>query len=424
MLTGFSIQNYKAFRQRASVDLRPLTIFFGFNSTGKSALMRVPAHISASVQNARERPLYLGSEAGRGASFQDIVSRGSVRPVINLRIKFRDCQAHYRIRSLPEYGREVVERLIVDRRDEPRLTIEWIPGVIAPRKPSSIYNCISGEEEFRQRILFDGLKPSLYSSERAPPALLDALSLLARNLQTAADDVHWLKALRSVPPRRESMSSGPGRVQPDGTGITQWLAQEYENDSDVHQVVSDWYRNATGHLLLIRKGSFLGSELFSIQLAPQSQPELGVDIADTGEGMGQVLPVVGLLALAMHRRLGRRPLLSIEHPELHLHSSTHPELAKLFCATAAIQRPPAIMIETHSESFLLGVQLEIAAGRLDPERVRLYWIRQEDGQASAEKIDFDEFGKPRDDNWPPGLYSETANQAREIVRARRERADT
>ncbi|HUW80902.1 MAG TPA: ATP-binding protein, partial [Acidocella sp.] len=40
VLTGFSIENYRAFARRQDIDIRPLTLFFGWNSGGKSALVR------------------------------------------------------------------------------------------------------------------------------------------------------------------------------------------------------------------------------------------------------------------------------------------------------------------------------------------------------------------------------------------------
>ena len=186
------------------------------------------------------------------------------------------------------------------------------------------------------------------------------------------------------------------------------------------QEVSKWYQRATQHRLAVRRGSFLGKELFSIVLSPIAGTSVEVEVVDTGEGMGQVLPVIGLLALAKHRQLGNAPILAIEHPELHLHPSAHAALAELFCSVAARKRPPTILVETHSENFMLSVQLAIVNQKLASDAVLVYWVRQsDDGSALIEKIEFDNFGRPKGDKWPPGVFSESVEQSRDLLLARR-----
>ena len=47
-LARFSVENYRAFVDRAEFALRPLTLLFGYNSAGKSALARLLPIIGAS----------------------------------------------------------------------------------------------------------------------------------------------------------------------------------------------------------------------------------------------------------------------------------------------------------------------------------------------------------------------------------------
>jgi hypothetical protein len=80
-------------------------------------------------------------------------------------------------------------------------------------------------------------------------------------------------------------------------------------------------------------------------------------------------------------------------------------------------------METHSENFLLRVQLAIVRGELAPEHVLVYWVRElEDGSGEAVRITFDELGRPEGDTWPPGVFSEDVEQARQIVLERRKRS--
>jgi predicted ATPase len=166
-----------------------------------------------------------------------------------------------------------------------------------------------------------------------------------------------------------------------------------------------------------------GEDHFSIVLAPLgAKSGVEVPIVDTGEGMAQVLSVIVLGSLAGTGRLGRDPVLAIEHPELHLHPAVHADLASFFCDLSHSASGPTVVIETHSENFLLRVQRAIAATEISPEHVVVHWVRGlEDGRSVVDTIVFDEAARPQGSGWPPGVFSEDTEQAKEILRLRRER---
>lgn len=113
---------------------------------------------------------------------------------------------------------------------------------------------------------------------------------------------------------------------------------------------------------------------YRIRLNPRARkPSFRIDLDDTGEGMVQVLPV--LVAAAIAAREGAGTILAVEEPESHLHPDAQSVLARFFCAIAAGNNAPTLVLETHSRVFLLAVQLGIAAGRLSPEHVGLAWDR-------------------------------------------------
>jgi hypothetical protein len=94
--------------------------------------------------------------------------------------------------------------------------------------------------------------------------------------------------------------------------------------------------------------------------------------------------------------------------------------AGFFCEIARREGAPRTLMETHSENFLLRVQLAIARGELPPERVLVYWVQElEDGSGQADPITFNELGQPVGDRWPPGVFSEDVEQARQLVLERR-----
>jgi AAA ATPase domain len=425
-IVGYSAGNYRAFGERTNIDFRPLTLLFGYNSAGKSALLRALPLLRDSALGMQSEPIALLSPAARGASFGDILSRFSNSPALSFELRWDDGEiraVEYVIRDLPDRRRQIVEKLtLFGSRRERLLAAEWIPqeekGAVSTRyKIFSIF-----QHDLEIDLRFRGLKPQFDAFESSAFAA-DLFIVLESLLDSFGDDVNWLHALRALPPRREVFTGVPNRVDPDGKGITQLLFYDDLVGGSVIEEVSKWYQSATKHRLDVRRGSFAGKELFSVVLSPIAGSSVEVELVDTGEGMGQVLPVIGLLALAKHHQLGKAPILAIEHPELHLHPSAHAALAELFCSVAAEkQRPATIIVETHSESFLLSVQLAIVNQKLASDKVAVYWVRQsDDGAALIDRIEFDDFGRPKGDNWPPGVFSENVEQSRNLLLARRAR---
>ncbi len=422
-VNSFRVINYKSFSTPTNVDLRPLTLVFGYNSSGKSALVRALPFLREAVLSAGSSPLPASSEAIRGATFADIKNHQSDYPVVAFSLGFDDEFSEYTfyIRDLPDKKTQVIEKFSVLSSDgSPLLTGEWNPGE-GPTGNIHSYVCqIKVEGQFRTETVtlrFDGVVPRIAGVFSYDTLIIPALNRLGVLLRKMAANVYWLKALRCTPPRREIFETVPERMNPDGSGATQLLAFDENQGGLVLSEVVDWYRHATDSEFAIRRGVFLGTELISSTLISQGDPN-GVALADTGEGISQVLPVLTLLGMAKHRKLGISPIISIEHPELHLHPSAHPELASFFCEAANIATPPRIIVETHSENFLLAIQLAIIQGRLPAERLCVYWVRPGQNGTLASQILFDELGRPLGDNWPPGLFNESSIQSRQIVVAR------
>jgi predicted ATPase len=122
-----------------------------------------------------------------------------------------------------------------------------------------------------------------------------------------------------------------------------------------------------------------------------------VNIADVGLGVSQILPVIVALLVAEPGQL-----VYIEQPEIHLHPRAQVALAEIFAEAA--NRGVRVVVETHSELFLMGIQALVAEDRLDPNAVKLHWFtRQADGSSKVTSADLDEMGAFG--NWPEDFGS-------------------
>ena len=122
-----------------------------------------------------------------------------------------------------------------------------------------------------------------------------------------------------------------------------------------------------------------------------------VNIADFGFGVSQVLPVLVALRVA---RPGQ--LVYIEQPEIHLHPRAVEGLAAVL-ADAAL-RDVRVVIETHSSLLLLAIQALVAEGKLPPEKVCLHWFRRDArGATRVESAELDRQGAYGD--WPEDFWN-------------------
>jgi len=103
-----------------------------------------------------------------------------------------------------------------------------------------------------------------------------------------------------------------------------------------------------------------------------------VSIADVGFGMSQSLPVaVALLAADPGE------LVYLEQPEIHLHPRAEYHLSQLI--HRAVMRGVQVVIETHSELLLLGLQTLVAANEFDKKKAMIHWIQRDKFGASILK---------------------------------------
>jgi hypothetical protein len=417
-LARLSVGNYRAFVDPVSLELRPLTLLFGYNSAGKSALLRLLAILGASSSPNQISPLALDAPAARGASFRDLLSRQSASPELTLGLEWRDAAAtlagEVDIRDIPERQLQLVERLkVMDGSDE--LEAMWSADPASLNRRVREYETTRADGQRGSLALaFQGLALAA-SPERSLQRFTDAL----RGMR---DRVHWLGSLRAVPQRVPQFGVPPGQISPDGSNAGDYLAHDSLAGGELVRRASAVFERATQHRLDVKRYALAGEERYSVVVSPiGASPAIEIPIVDTGEGLAQLLPVVVLGCLAELGRLPDDSILAVEHPELHLHPVAHAPLAEFFCGLAAQARPPTMLIETHSASFLLRVQIAIAKGDLSPELVVVHWIRALGRGSVVDTIKFDAAARPTGPGWPPGVFSEDLQQSRELLAIRKRR---
>ncbi len=118
-----------------------------------------------------------------------------------------------------------------------------------------------------------------------------------------------------------------------------------------------------------------------------------VNIADVGFGVPTALSVLVSLVTAKVWQA-----VYLEQPELHLHPRAQVKLADVLADAA--KRGVTLIAETHSSLLIRGIQTLVAKGELDPKLVKLHWFSRSeaDGATKITSADLDENGAFGD--WP------------------------
>jgi len=392
------VQRYRSFEHEQILPLRPITLLYGRNNAGKSALLRALSLMGASMVDGAQSALVMPRRPVGGAGFETLAWRGDAYDyTLTLGLGWKSGpvqQVRFTLDGGPERPSAVTELHVVDRNGH---TTAW-SGQMGSDAPLRSHG--------------DGTATEVQFSGLVPTAASPALATLRDHLINLRRRVHWLEGVRK-PPRRSILRTGiaPDCLSSSGGDVGELLVERQELLLDV----SKFYRELTpSRTLEVRVKAGVEYELM---LNPTATSSLAMNLLESGEGMIQVLPVLAIAALASRSDPpDSPPIVAIEEPESHLHPDAQAELARYLCRLVAGTHPPTFVLETHSRAFLLGVQLAVARGELASDRVCVAWIDQDArGGSSITAAGLTAAGQ-LDSSWPNAALTDDSRLAGEIIR--------
>lgn len=417
--------DYRCFVEQQEIELRPVTVVLGRNNAGKSALVRAPLVFSTGVRADSTSPLDLDKlDEQLVDSFESLLYGERPHGSLNFRMTTTDdvnsssVSCSVRIQNINEYRTQVVSELELES-SEHSVQLQWEPND-PPGEENTYTVTVDSRTYHGVAVVFGGIFPQgIETGEKVPEGIAAVIFNLAGFVRKNFDAIRYIGPFRERPARLHRL---PARMPND-------VGERGENTAGI--LASDAMRQ--GRRLIDELNAELGGNLLgwtvdiverggganSVILRSKDDETLEVNLADTGTGIAQALPIFVQRALDVLRPPKKPTLEIIEQPELHLHPAAHAPLADLYL-DAAERTNVRFLIETHSETFLLRLRRRIADQTVNPDAVAVYFVESAAGKASARKINIDSNGNL--DFWPEGVFSEDYDETRAIVNAQLKRA--
>lgn len=375
MIKRIRFKNYKAFSGDEVLEVKPITLIIGKNSSGKSSILKLFPMLSKILNNENREPLYLNNYGiSMGAEYSDLFYK---RQITGLELGV-EMDNNVSIQS--EY--------FVNERKVGIASIQTTRGPIAIK-----------------RDLLDD-KSNVYG-------MLDrqALQDLQIDPQNLKLKVHYIGPFRVQAPHSIVFQGFDDdlNVGYKGEGSYALLLNSYRSDKVLYNRVSDWMDQNLEKQRLRFSNASDNNGIFTLMVEREG---FSINATGVGQGLAQVLPIIVQSYLAEKGSVNL-----LEQPALHLHPAAHANVAKRL-GLSAKENQCTYIIESHSENILLGFRHLVAdrSCEFSKDDIAIYYVDQDENGSFLKLITLNENGDFSD--WPTGVFSESFEILRQINRMR------
>lgn len=406
-ISGLLVGNFKAIGTERDINVRPITVFIGANSSGKSTCIHALTALSQSLKLPNNtRALTLDDEQAHVhlGRFIEIVHSRSYNDSVKLGITIEDAKYYVpmdtdggafqqvtgRIRASFTFRcRRRTQEVIVDlaeyQTEHARFSVKMTPGGFQLRqfKPESKSATTTAPLVRRNAFVFDRAPQSRFAGAAASAQI--QFRSMQDSLTSALQAVLYLGPFRLPPIRRyPTRGSGPAETGSQGEATMTMLANEAVQSQKKNHInqISHWLTalGLGGGIKVDRIGK---SDLFEPSVALSDGKRF--PLADLGYGLSQVLPVLTQCSFAT-----RGKTLAFEQPELHLHAGAARRLTQVFAET--MNRGVNIVIETHAKELVSGFQGMIRKGEIKKTDIAIYKTERISGESQLTAVDIEDDG--------------------------------
>ncbi len=455
MLRRIGLSNFKCWKE-LDIELAPITLLFGANSSGKSAILQSLLMLKQTVES-RDPRQHLNFGGGPRdhvdlGSYQDLVLEHDHDQPIGLNLawdanvfsvfKRRTKGIHLRLSPGPSttIGYDVAWRLendvVVDHLAYSACGDEKFDCFIEFDRSGPESYCVDKSDSLN--TVYVSIDEESLSEELNPESIPDSPSncyihpldirlgeisagsrsyepQFANAFEKMSGRIRYLGPLRQYP-RRFYQWTGERKTEiaePDGADAFAALVSSEREDSWLKESVGAWLRKLELIQDLTIRSSGSRGRFYEVFVKID---DVESSLLDVGFGISQVLPVITMLMSAPEGSI-----ILLEQPELHLHPNAQAALADLLLEVAE-KRNLQLIVESHSEHIVRRLQRRIAEASpafARPENIKMYYCQPGAGGATIDEVDVDRFGQIV--NWPEKFMGDISGDIHSMAKAAMQR---
>ena len=407
LIEEIRVQGYKSLVD-AKIQVRPLTLLAGTNSSGKSSIMQ-PLLLIKQTMEAPYQPA--GALVLDGAHVQAETAGELVSKMLSVSESYFSVKAEGLYISSTEKGSNFISFDVKYEIEATnfKLMRQHAIGVVEGQTRHFKLSPLSLWNEIFTQLDNNSVAVGLSLESNKSEVRMSNGSLLVDVYNSEGEKVQGFKASLYLEGALVNLMHVPGlRGKPERSYPATTFQNQIKGTFDLYAAgtVSQWQEQGNTEALTklndyLRRLGLTDSVTAKVKNANEVELSVSrlpagskgkprksdmVNIADVGIGVSQVLPILVALIAAQEGQL-----VYVEQPELHLHPRAQVVMAELLAEAA--NRGVRVIVETHSSLLLLTVQTLIAQDRIKNTDVALHWFaRDAKGATQVTYVQPDEDG--------------------------------
>jgi predicted ATPase len=472
MIQDITLENFKGFKRLDQLNIKPITILCGTNSSGKSSILQSILLLKQTLDSKNNnQTLLLNGRFVHLGTFENIIYQKKIENnvVFNFKMKItKEDGIRYFVRELAgidssEYlvqykvslstgqnSSTFIKPIIINKIDfiietKNKDQENTIVSIELTLKTNGTYyvkwnnlhtdnwvneNKLSKKNnagEIQLKIEFANLCPISFhfaeDNKIEHRSVLRPLYMMGDLLKNIFNSYTYIGPLREEPSRRYIYEDEIVEIGIKGENAAYIYLAEQEKYIYDHFI----YNNENLEIQsTIKLGeavdywlNFMGikelkpesiNDIIQLNLQSSSSEKVRVSIADVGFGVSQIFPIIleGL-------RMKKQGTLLLEQPEIHLHPKLQMQMADYFIALALSNKN--VIVETHSDHIinrLVRRVVEDESGFLK-NYIQIYFISSNGEGSIYEEVKLDDTRGII--NWPVDFFDQTATEQERIIQA-------
>ena len=447
MLGKIGLSNFKGW-QELDIDLAPITLLFGGNSSGKTAVLQALLLLKQTA-NSFDPKQHINFGGGPRdyvdfGSYQDLVYGHDKSQNIGLSLSWHLLTAVHVPKQVQVEGDEIFSTVLPHRAHSINYAVSWrlnsdifietLDYFIHSKDSKDYHAKVKHNEggkyllEVSAPIAVEGMpeNPATVGPPESCYILPDEFvkfggnhlflnRFFNREFESLMDTFLYLGPLRQYP-KRYYQSTGERKsqvIEPDGADTIATLISSEHYDRSLQEAVADWLKQLGLADDFNIKSTDAKGRFYEVTVDIGSKESALVDV---GFGVSQVLPVIAMLLSAP-----TGSIILLEQPELHLHPNAQSALADLMLYVAE-KRGLQLIVESHSEHLLRRLQRRIAEVEQKfarPENIKMYFCAAGNAGSTICEVKVDKYGQIA--NWPQSFMGDISGDVHKMSKAGFER---